>query len=122
MALLATSIPLAMTLTATFLAVDQNEQIISEPCPQVVRTATSIHVFAFSSEGELLVNESGGDFGIDVWEKLYEKAKMFCLGTESADSESEDTSMDSNNDANLKELMNDVVRRKVAAENKWKDS
>lgn len=122
MALLATSIPLTMTLSATYLVVDQNHQIVFDPSPQDVRTATSMHVFAFSSDGDLLVNESGGEFEIDIWEEAYEKAKLFCLGTESDDSESEDTSMDSKTGPNLQGFMNDVVRRKVAAENKWKEN
>ncbi|KAK4692003.1 hypothetical protein P7C71_g5117, partial [Lecanoromycetidae sp. Uapishka_2] len=122
MALLATSIPLAMTLSATFLVVDMDQQIIVKPSAQDIIMAMSIHVFAFLSSGELLVDESEGDFEIDIWEEVYKKAKLLCLGNEDEDSESEDMSMESNNAARLQDVMYDEVRRKVESENKWKDN
>lgn len=122
MALLATSIPLTMTFSAIFFAVDHSQRILEAPSPQDIRRATSIHVFAFSSKGELLVNESAGEFELDIWEHVYNKARLSCLGIGSDDSESEDTSMGSNDDANLQGLMNDIVRKKIAKENKWKEN
>lgn len=109
-----------MTLTATFIAVDRNQQLFFEPCSQDVKTASSLHVFAFSSNRDLLVVESEGEFGIEIWQEVYQKAKLICLGLESDYSESEDTSIDSNNDAKLEDLMKNVVRGKMVVENKWK--
>ena len=108
-----------MTLTATLVAVDAR-RLISDPTAEQLKVASSIHVFAFSSHGDLLVVESEGEFGIEIWEEAYQKARLACRGEEEDDSESEDVSMDSNNDTKLENVMRDAVREKVVREQKWK--
>ena len=53
-----------MTLTAALIAVD-GEKMILDPTSEQLKVAASIHVFAFSSHGDLLVVESEGEYGID---------------------------------------------------------
>ena len=108
-----------MTLTATLVAVD-GRRLESDPTAEELKVASSIHVFAFSSHGDLLVAESEGEFGIETWEEAYQKARLACRGEEEDDSESEDNSMDSNNDTKLEDVLRDAVRQKVAKEQKWK--
>jgi len=44
--------------------------------------ATSLHVFAFTGDRQLLLAESEGDFGVDVWEEAAEVAEgVCCAGT-----------------------------------------
>lgn len=119
LALLSTSLPLSTTLTATSITVD-GERLLSNPTAEQLKVATSIHVFAFSSHGDLLVVESEGEFGIEIWEEAYQKARIACRGEEESDSESEDVSMDSDNDTKLEDVLRDAVREKVAREQKWK--
>lgn len=119
LALLSTSIPLSMTLTAALVAVDAR-RLTLDPTAEELKVASSIHVFAFSSHGDLLVVESEGEFGIETWEEAYQKARLACRGEEDNDSESEDVSMDSDNDTKLENVLRDAVRRKVAREQKWK--
>ena len=119
LALLSTSIPLSMTLTATLVAVDAR-RLISDPTTEQLKVASSIHVFAFSSHGDLLVMESEGEFDIEIWEEAYQRARLACRGEEEDDSESEDVSMDSNNDTKLEDVLRDAVREKVTREQKWK--
>ncbi len=108
-----------MTLTATLIAVD-TRRLKSDPTVEELKVASSIHVFAFSSHGDLLVVESEGEFGIEIWEEAYQKARLVCRGEEENDSESEDVSMDSDNDTKLEDVLRDAVRQKVAREHKWK--
>jgi exosome complex component RRP46 len=63
-ALLSASIPLKTMYTTT---------LISKP--------TSQHVFATTGEGEMLVAESEGDFGVEDWEGIVEEAKKMCEGS-----------------------------------------
>ena len=119
LALLSTSIPLSMTLTATLIAVD-GKRLISDPTAEQLKVAASIHVFAFSSHGDLLVVESEGEFGIETWEEAYQKAMLACRGEEENDGDSEDVSMDSDSDTKLEDVLRDAIRQKVAREHKWK--
>ena len=108
-----------MTLTATLVAVNAR-RLKSDPTVEELEVASSIHVFAFSSHGDLLVVESDGEFGIEIWEEAYQKARSACRGEEESDSESEDVSMDSDNDTKLEDVLRDAVRQKVGREHKWK--
>ena len=108
-----------MTLTATLVAVD-GQNLKSDPSAEELQVASSIHVFAFSSHGDLLVVESEGEFGIETWDEAYQKARLACRGEEEDDSNSEDVSMDSDNDTKLEDVLRNAVRQKVAREQKWK--
>ena len=124
LALLSTSIPLQKTLTATVVAVDSDDEIVVDPSAQRIKLASSIHVLAFSSHGDLLVVESEGHFTIDTWNKVHQKARLICHGEEGdgSESESEDVSMESDDALNLETALKDVVERKVANEQRWKTS
>ena len=108
-----------MTLTAALIAVD-GQKLISDPTAEQLKVAASIHVFAFSSHGDLLVVESEGEFGIETWEEAYQKARLACRGEAENDSDSEDVSMDSDSDTKLEDVLRDAIRQKVAREHKWK--
>ena len=110
-----------MTLTATLVAVNPDATLTKDPSVQQVKLASSIHVLAFSSHGVLLVAESEGDFMMDTWEEVHQKAKLNCHGENEEESESEDVSMTSDDVLKLESVLKDVVERKIAKERKWKD-
>ena len=122
LALLSTSIPLSMTLTATLIAVNSNHTLVADPSVQQIKLASSIHVLAFSSHGNLLVVESEGSFTIDIWEEVHRKAKLICHGEDEDESASEDVSMDSDDVSKLEDVLKDAVERKSAREQRWKDA
>jgi exosome complex component RRP46 len=62
LALLSASIPLDTTYTATITKLD-----------------TSMHVFAFSAEKQLLVAESEGDFKFEDWDVACAEAEEECI-------------------------------------------
>ena len=93
---------------------------------QQIKLASSIHVLAFSSRGDLLVVESEGDFTIDKWEEVHQRAKLICHGDEGdeseSESESEDVSMDSDDVSKLENVLKEAVETKMAKEQRWKAS
>ncbi len=73
--------PLSTTFTSTLLAVAAST-VIENPTLVQIQNATSIHVVAFTSHGDMLVAESEGAFTIEEWEKTYEHALRICCGAE----------------------------------------
>lgn len=85
LALLCAAVPLATTLTSILLAIRVTEkgvEILKYPTLPQIQVAQSIHVFAFTSDGDLLVAESEGEFDMDGWNEVFEEAKRVCSGTE----------------------------------------
>ncbi|PNS16631.1 Exosome complex component RRP46 [Sphaceloma murrayae] len=86
LALLHASIPLSTTLSSTTIAVPHSASDkphsapVLDPSPSQVRQAKSVHVFAFSSSGEILLAESEGTFDVDEWEGVEVRAREACLG------------------------------------------
>ncbi|KAG8626580.1 hypothetical protein KVT40_005525 [Elsinoe batatas] len=92
LALLHASIPLSTTLTSTIIALpspspDDPSALsttcgtapILDPTPAQIIQAKSVHAFAFSSKGEVLLAESEGGFGVGEWESAEETARGACL-------------------------------------------
>ena len=122
LALLSTSISLSMTLTATLIAVYPASTLVIEPSMHQLKLASSIHVLAFSSYGDLLVVESEGDFTIDTWDKVHQKARLICHGEDAdeSQSQSQDVSMTSDHVSKSGTALKDAVERKVAQDQRWK--
>ena len=110
-----------MTLTATRIVV-HGEVVSTYPSSDSLKAASSIHVFAFSSHGELLLVESEGKFSIETWEESYRQARLVCRGEEEHGDENGDVSMDSKEDTNLEDVLREALQRKVAKEQKWKQN
>lgn len=94
LALLSSSIPLSMIVTCTLIAVDAFDKLIIDPSLKEVHLASSIHVVAYSSKGDLLVIESEGSFSTDILEQILETASQVCRGTNSEGSKTVDVHMD----------------------------
>ncbi len=127
LALLTTSIPLTMTLTAALIAADANGELASDPPPRLLNNATSVHVFAFSSLGDLLVVESEGPFSIGIWEKAHIKAEQVCRGHGvEEDGDDKDTlgdmDMESKGALIKEEMLNSILQEQVTENQRWKQS
>ena len=109
-----------MSLTATFVAIDSDGVLVTQPSMEQIKLASSIHVLAFSSHGDLLVVESEGEFTIDEWDEVLQKAKLICYGEVRDESGSEDVSMRLDDVSELGIVLKDAVERKVAKEQRWK--
>lgn len=88
-----------------------------------------MHVFAFSGDRRLLLNESDGEFSLQEWEEACEMAEEVCckeeeeeggvsLGTGDRMEVDAGAGMDAH--GNLEKWLREVVRRKVEWEQRWK--
>lgn len=71
--------PLSTTLTSVSFALS-SKGMIANPTVLESQAASSVHVLAFTSHGELLVAESEGNFSLKDWESVCETAKAMCCG------------------------------------------
>ena len=110
-----------MTLTATIVTVQSDGQLLNNASHEQSKQAISTHVLAFSSHGDLLVVESEGDFSLEIWEEVYDKAKAVCCGDSDEESD-EDTSMASSEVVKPDGVWQDVVLEKIKKERRWRSS
>ncbi|MCJ1470663.1 exosome non-catalytic core subunit rrp46 [Pseudocyphellaria aurata] len=122
LALLSTSIPLSQTFTSTLVVVDPHGRLVPDPSAQQVHSASSVHVFAFSSRGDLLLVESEGSFDLAVWEQVVEQARQICLGGEAADRDRDIASMDAPGPLSLQNVMRNTMQERMVKEQRWKNS
>lgn len=73
-----------------------------------------MHVFAFSSFGDVLVAESEGNFGIDEWEVACEEARRLCV------KEAESVIMEEDGRVNLQDFVKGTVESEVRRANAWR--
>ena len=121
LALLSTSIQLSMTLTSTLVVVGQFNKLITDPSVRDVQEASSIHALAFSSKGDLILNESEGKFDIDVWEQVCRKAEEVCLGSGN-ENDGEDVIMDIRDQPSLQDTLENVLLEKTTKDLQWMGS
>lgn len=117
--------PLAMTLTSVLLALESNgkgRSFVRSPSLVQYQAADSIHVLAFTSQGELLVAESEGTFTLDDWDEVYETAKSLCSDGSKNDG---DNIMQiegaGENTGGLTMFVKSTLEEKVAKDLHWKD-
>lgn len=119
LALLSTSIPLSTTLTATLTSVNALGNITVNPALKVLEQATSHHVMAFTSHGNLLLEASEGDFSLQTWEMVHGKAREACLSVDET-SDNEDVDMDPQKASQPDILLKRVVRENICRQERWK--
>ena len=107
-----------MTLTSTVIAVT-GDKILEDPSSEQLEAASSTHVLAFSSEGELLMVESEGPFGIDTWEAMVQVACRRCHG-DTGDEGTKEIDIESEPPREIESFVKNVVREKVSADERWR--
>ena len=108
-------------MTSILIAIDPKGTLLPNPTAKDLTAASSVHVLAFSSAGEILVMESEGKFGVNDWEEVHAKAKEICVGKEQQGDE-EDINMHGVEDESLNDILRDAVRQKVEREQRWKSN
>lgn len=118
--------PLATTLNSVLLALNSNgksRNIIKNPTVVQFQAADSVHVLAFTSQGELLVAESEGTFTLEDWDEVCETAKSLCCD-ESTIAGDDDVMQDEGleeNKGSLTMFVKSTMEEKVAKDLHWKD-
>lgn len=117
--------PLAMTLTSILLAMVSEgpaRNIIRNPTLQQFQSATSVHVLAFTSHGQLLVAESEGSFTLEDWNEVFEIGKAFCCDgiEESEGTVMQESGLEEDNESMMK-FAKSALREKVSVDLHWKE-
>jgi exosome complex component RRP46 len=121
LALLSAAIPLTATLTSAVLAVVAGagrDRVIVTPTAREIELSRSLHVFAFTSHDNLILNESEGEFTLKEWNEALESARRQCCPP--PPSEDIDMNEDSRVDADLKHFTRSTVEAQVASDLHWK--
>lgn len=116
LSLLSATIPLSSAMAATLLAIRSDSTIIENPDIPTIQSAKSIHVLAFTSKGELLVNLSEGSFTMKEWDGIFEAAERICCGEE----RDEDKMDDGEQDTGMIGFVRSVMEEKVSKDLAWK--
>lgn len=123
LSLLSASLPMTATLTSTSLAIlseDGQPQIVTYPTARQIEQSRSFHVFAFTSQNELILAESEGAFTMKEWDDVYGAAYRQCCTTTNIDDT--DTPMDVRlpTDADLKRFIRSTAEQKTTSDLYWK--
>jgi exosome complex component RRP46 len=89
--LLSTSIPLETVVISTLVAAQPSGTVTPNPSLQEMEAATSLHVLAYSTQGQLVVVESEGRFDMDTWEAAEQTASKLCLNRTGKESDPMET-------------------------------
>ncbi len=126
LALLSAAIPLRGTATAAAVAVlrdgDGSKTLIPDPSATDIEKAESHHVLAFTSQDDLLVAESEGDFTIADWDRVHAAALEICCQADrqpGVDMVLDDETRDG---PDMRRFLRSTMEAKVASDLKWKQS
>ena len=92
LALVDGGLPLERTIVATLGSFGKDEQVLVEPTEKELVGCRSLHAMVYTMEGDLLLDESAGDFDIEQWEEVAEALKRSALAAMASQSEDEDMS------------------------------
>ena len=85
-----------------------------------IRAASSVHVMAFTSHGDLLVAESEGDFTLQDWEAVHDAAKAICCDDSNTSGDMGDEGMGEKN-GSLMMFVKSTLEDKIESDLHWKD-
>lgn len=122
MALLSAAIPLNSVLASTALAVvasdDEADQIVVNPTAREVEKSRSVHAFAYTSNQDLILAESEGEFTMEEWDNLLATARKQCCASPQTDDV--DMNDDSPAGADLITFTRSTLESANAADLYWK--
>lgn len=111
------------TATSTVVAVvseDGSKKIIADPSPKDIGEATSLHALAFTSHDELLLSESEGDFTVEEWDDVYERAQEICCQSTSKQAAVDMMLDDAASGPDMRSFLRSALETKVASDLYWK--
>lgn len=118
--LISAAIPLTATLTSVVIAAIAEEgstREIINPTAREVEKSCSLHVFAFTSHGDLILTQSEGEFTMKEWEDVLASAQRHCCPSTSGDVNMSD---DLASGADFGTFTRSVLEAKIASDLYWK--
>lgn len=108
-------------MSSTLLAINgvaPTSRIIENPSVQEIERASSIHVLAFTSHGDLLVAESEGSFTLAEWNTVHDRAVNICCGKGDVDA-MHDEGEDENSEGMI-QFVKSTLQDKITADLHWR--
>jgi len=122
LALLSAALPLAMTLTSTVIAIEENGStttLYRNPSPLQIQQAASTHVFSFTSHRQLLLAESEGEFSLKEWNNACKVAERLCCGDDQDDLNAMRDDCDEDLIGDMQQFVKLSLQEKVAGDLYW---
>jgi len=122
LALVSAALPLAMTLTSTVIALEENGSsttLIQNPTPLQIQQAASTHIFSFTSHRQLLVAESEGEFSLKEWNNACKVAERLCCGGDQDDLNAMRDDGDEDLIGGMQQFVKSLLHEKVVADLYW---
>lgn len=110
----------ASVAAATVTAAGGKTSVVIDPSPRQVEQSRSVHAFAFTSHGELLLAESEGDFTMSEWDDVYATAKLICCKPPPDQEIDMVLGEDQQLGPDLRNFIRTAAETKVAADLHWK--
>ena len=110
-----------MVLTSVLVAISVDggsQTLITSPSPVEYDSAKSVHVLAFTSQGDLLLAESQGAFDLEDWDEVHETAKTLCL-SDGVDTDMQGGVKLENAKANMLTFVKSALEEKVVQDLHW---
>lgn len=104
-----------MTFNTASIAALSDDNLVQDPSPKQLVQASSVHVLAFSSQGQLIMEESEGSFDLPIWDKIYDEAKKVCCKPGENDMDED------RHQPNIHTFVERVIEAKVDSERGWKN-
>ena len=82
-------LPLERTMVAALAAVRDGGEVVVEPEEKALVGCKSVHAMAFTSQGDMLLDESVGDFDVGQWQTVAEKLKKAAMAATASKGEDE---------------------------------
>ena len=108
-------------MTSTSVAVGWNGNLALDPSPEEIEAAASLHILGFSSHGDLIISESEGSFGIEVWEQVLEIAGTACCVGKTSDNVPEsDNLRTSKHQLSLEGGLRATILKRIQDKQRWR--
>lgn len=111
------ALPLATTPSAVLAIVNDDGTVVLNPQEKHISGSKSIHAMAFDQHGAPLVDESSGEFTVDVWEKVFTTAQQACVAAMAVTDDAAMTNADVGEDAWLRQKLVEEAKSADA----WRD-
>lgn len=79
MALVDGALPLEKTMIASLAVVTDRGVVVVHPMEKQLAGCRSVHAMAYTAQGDMLLDQSVGNFDLDQWEKVVEHVKRACM-------------------------------------------
>lgn len=83
-------LPMGYTISASLACVSKEGKVVLEPEEKDLVGSTSVHAQAYTAAGELVMDESAGEFDLGSWQKVTGILRQRCIGAMAKGGEDED--------------------------------